>query len=226
MKPDFKICTVVHGKNLETFVKNLKKAQATSAMIELRADSINHFDLDDLPILKGPVKVPSIFTFRHREEGGLYEGDPLKQKNILEQAFNSDFTYVDVAYENSLIHDLGPKEKKHLLLSYHNNEGTPYLEDLLDLLDDMRSYHPAIIKIATMVTDLDDIPILASLLKRGKKDEKLVVIGMGKRGQLTRLTFPAMGSYIAYVSMKGEKNIAPGMLTEKDLKPIIKHFNE
>ena len=85
----------------------------------------------------------------------------------------------------------------------------------------MRSINPAIIKIATLVTDYDDMPILASLLKARKKEEKLIVIGMGKKGVLTRLLFPKAGSYIAYVSMKGEKNIAPGMITEKDLQPII-----
>jgi len=49
---------------------------------------------------------------------------------------------------------------------------------------------------------------------------------MGRKGEITRLTFPSMGSHIAYVTMKGEKNIAPGMLTEAQLKPVIKYFNK
>jgi 3-dehydroquinate dehydratase type I len=226
MKKKFQICTVVQGKNLVTFVKNLKKAQASSAMVELRADSIKDFNSDDLPIIKGLTKLPSIFTFRHKKEGGLYAGSVSKQKEILKAGFDFGFTYIDVACDNPILEELNAKEKKQLLLSYHNNEGTPYLEDLLDLLEDMRAVCPAIIKIATQVTDYDDIPILAALLKKAKKDEKLVVIGMGRKGEITRLTFPSLGSHIAYVTMKGEKNIAPGMLTEAQLKPVIKYFNK
>jgi 3-dehydroquinate dehydratase type I len=224
MKKKFQICTVVQGKNLVTFVKNLKKAQASAGMVELRADSIKDFDSDDLPIVKGPTKLPSIFTFRHKKEGGLYAGPISRQKEILKDAFDFGFTYVDVACDNPILEELNTKEKKQLLLSYHNNEETPYLEDLLDLLEDMRAVRPAIIKIATQVTDYDDIPILAALLKKAKKDEKLVVIGMGRKGEITRLTFPSLGSHIAYVTMKGEKNIAPGMLTEAQLKPVINYF--
>ncbi len=226
MENDFKICTVVQGKDLETFLKNLKKAQTYASMVELRADSIKDFNFDDLAIIRGDIKVPSIFTFRHKKEGGLFKGALSKQEEILKEAFELDFTYADVAHSNSLIHKLTSKNKKKLILSYHNNKETPYLEDLVDLLNEIRKLRPAIIKIATFVADYDDILILTSLLKKKKKNEKLIVIGMGKRGEITRRTFPPMGSHIAYVTMKGEKDIAPGMLTEKDLKPIIKYFNK
>ena len=226
MKKIFQICTFVQGKSLEDFMKNLKKAQRSATMVELRADSIKDFNIDDLPILTGPVKVPSIFTFRHKKEGGLFTGTKSKQKEILREAFIYGFTYVDVAYDNRLVNELSAKEKKKLLLSYHCDEGTPDFFELIDILDDMRSKNPAIIKIATLVEQADDVPILSALLKKRKKDEKLIVIGMGKLGQITRLTFPVLGSCIAFVTMKGEKNIAPGMLTEADLKPIINYFNK
>ena len=226
MKTDFKICTVVQGKNLEAFVRNLKKAQAYTTMVELRADSIKDFNSDDLPTLKDLVKVLSIFTFRHKKEGGLFAGAPSKQKEILKAAFDFGFTYVDVAYNNSILNNLSTKQKKQLLLSYHNNKETPSMKELEDILNEMRSVKPAIIKIATFVNHQEDMPILASLLKQKRKDEKLIVIGMGKKGETTRLMFPQMGSYIAYVTMKGDKNIAPGMLTEADLKPIIKHLKK
>jgi 3-dehydroquinate dehydratase-1 len=217
MKKEFQICTVVRGENLVTFLKNLKKAQTSAAMVELRADSVNDFNKDDIPILNGPVKVPSIFTFRHEKEGGLFTGSVSKQKEILNEAFHSDFTYVDVAYDNPILKDLSAKEKKHLLISYHNNRETPYIEELEDILNDMRSVNPAIMKIATFVNNHEDVPILAALLKLRKKGEKLIVIGMGKKGIITRLMFPPMGSCIAFVTMKGQKNMAPGMITEADL---------
>ena len=225
MNQDFQICTVVQGEDLTSFVQNLEKAQKSATMVELRADSIRGFSADDLPILKGVVKVPSIFTLRHKKEGGLFTGTPAKQKQILQEAFSSGFTYVDIAYRNPILKELSPKHKKHLLLSYHEYQETPDLEDLLDTLDEMRAIKPAIIKIATFVDDHEDVLVLGILLKQKEDDEKMIVIGMGKKGEITRFTFPTLGSYITYVTMKGEKNIAPGMLTEADLlKKVESHL--
>src|SRR5579863_6790661 len=117
MKEEFKICTVIQGKTLGTFVRKLEKGQASGDMVELRADSVNDFNIDDIPIIKGPVKLPSIFTLRHVKEGGLYEGSRSLQREILKKAFDFDFTYIDVSYNNPVLNDLSSKEKKRLLLS-------------------------------------------------------------------------------------------------------------
>lgn len=217
MKREFEICTVVQGEDLTTFVQNLEKAQKSATMVELRADSIRDFNIDDLPILKGVIKVPSIFTLRHKKEGGLFTGTPSKQRQILLEAFSSGFTYVDISYRNPVLKELDAKDKKHLILSYHEHQETPDLYDLLDTLDEMRLLKPAIIKIATFVDDQEDVLVLGALLKQKEDDEKMIVIGMGKKGEITRFTFPTLGSCIAYVTMQGEKNITPGMLTEADL---------
>jgi 3-dehydroquinate dehydratase I len=224
MNKSFKICTVVQGNNLETFLKNLEKAQKTAEMIELRTDSINEFSSADIPIIKGLLKLPCIFTCRHVKEGGLFTGS--SQREILKNAFVSGFDYIDISYNNPIINDLNDMEKNQLLVSYHNNKGTPNLEELVELLKYMRTFNPAIMKIATMVKYKKDVPVLASLLQNRKKDEKLIVIGMGKKGEITRATFPLVGSYIAYLTMKGEKNIAPGMLTEEEFNPIMNYFNK
>ena len=158
-------------------------------MIELRADSITDFSVEDIPIIKGLVKVACIFTCRSNKEGGLFEGSLAKQNEILKNAFESGFDYVDVAYNNPVIDDLSDEEKKHLLVSYHNNKSTPTLIELAELLKYLRSFNPAIIKIATFVKEKMDVPILAALLRKRKKDEKLIVIGMGKKGEITPVDF-------------------------------------
>lgn len=217
MKKKFQICTVIYGKTLRAFLKNLKKAQASSTMVELRVDSIKDFNSDDLLILKDNLKVPSIFTFRHKKEGGMFGGSVLKQQEIIKESFASGFAYVDVAYDNPVAEDLTTKEKKQLLLSYHNQEETPSFQELQDIVHQMRSAHPAIIKIATFINNAKDIPVLATFLEQKGKSEKLIVIGMGEKGEITRALFPLMGSCIAYVASKGGNNIAPGILTEADL---------
>lgn len=226
MKKGFQICTVVQGKNLETLLKNLKKAQTSAEMVELRADSIGNFTIEDIVLLKKATKLPVVFTFRHEKEGGLFKGTVIKQKAILKKAFDLGFTYVDVAYDNPILKELSAKEKTQLLVSYHNYEGTPSIKQLTGILTKMRSVKPALIKMVTFVRKWDNISTLIALLNAKKGEEKLVVIGMGEKGEITRLTFPLMGSHIAFVAMKGEEKIAPGMLTKEDFEPITRYFNK
>src|SRR5579885_1267961 len=102
MSMPFKICMVAEGNTLQVFLKNLKKAQQSADMVELRADTIKSFKEKDFDTIKKTVKGPAIFTFRHKSEGGNYNGSAEFQKEILRKAFKSGFKYVDVAYGNTL----------------------------------------------------------------------------------------------------------------------------
>ena len=219
MRAPFKICTVVEGNSLPVFLRNLKNAQEGSAKVELRADSIHGFEEDDIDTIRKNVSISSIFTCRHVKEGGLFSGDAKEQKAINKKAFHTSFSYVDVTVGNSLVKELDEKERKKLLLSYHDFEATPNYINLSVMLDRMRKEEPAIIKIATMVTSPKDVFALADVLKERKDKEKLIVIGMGEMGKLTRIMFPAMGSYMTYASMEGSK-MAPGLMTRKQIESI------
>lgn len=216
-----KICTVVEGGTLPVFLRNLANEIHHSAMVELRADSINGFEEEDIYTLKRNVSIPSIFTFRHVKEGGLFAGDTFEQRAILKRAFHSGFEYVDVSCGNKILKELIPKEKKKLILSYHSNDSTPSYTKLAAILEQMRSVKPAIIKIATKINSHADIFKLADILKMKKEREKLIVIGLGEKGKPTRILFPLIGSYLAFASMVGSK-IAPGIMSHKQMESIYK----
>lgn len=221
MRVPFKICTVVEGETLPVFLRNLSKAQKESAKIELRIDSIKHFEEDDIDTIKRNVTKTSIFTCRHVKEGGKFDGNIKEQKEILKSAFHSSFDYVDVAVGNSILKELTEKERKKLLLSYHDFKETPAHSKLSTTLEKMRKEEPAIIKMATMVNRPGDVFSLADLLKEKGEKEKLIVIGMGEMGKLTRVMFPAMGSYLTYASLDGSK-AAPGLMTQKQMESVYK----
>ena len=219
MPMPYKICTVVQGNTVAAFLRNLSKAKLNSDRVELRADSIRGFEEDDMAALKKNSPSHAIFTYRHEKEGGLFKGDAKEQKRILKKAFESGFNYVDVSLGNSILKDLNQKERKKLLISYHKYKITPNGDKLKKTLDKMRKQSPAVIKIATMVNSPKDVFVLADLLKEKKKDEKMIVIGMGEMGKLTRIMFPAMGSYLTYASMEGAK-IAPGLMNQKEMESV------
>ncbi len=219
MQMPYNIYTVVQGSTLPAFLKNMKKVGLRSDRVELRADSIRSFRVDDVEILKNNSPSHSIFTYRHIKEGGLFKGDVKEQKNILKEAFVFEFDYIDVSLGNSILNELTQKERKKLLVSYHEYKVTPTIERLMGVMNKMRKESPAVIKIATMVNSPKDVFVLADLLKEKKKNEKLIVIGMGEMGKLTRIMFPTMGSYLTYASMEGEK-IAPGLMNQKEMESV------
>lgn len=223
MSYEFNTCVVVQGKTMPTFLKNLDKALQVATMIELRVDTVLDIKLSDITKLKKATKAPYIFTFRHTSEGGLYNGSLKKQSQILNRAFDLGFDYVDVSYDNPIIDKFTTKERKRLLLTYHNMKETPDIRELQSILQKMRAVKPAIIKIATLVNAEKDITTLKELLSERKSNEKMIVIGMGEKGRMTRTLFPKSGSYITFVQMKGDKAIAPGILTEDEMMNLIQN---
>lgn len=219
MSMPFKICMVAGGNTLHLFLKNLKKAQQSADMVELRADTIKGFKEKDFDAIRKAVKGPAIFTFRHKSEGGNYTGSADFQKEILRKAFKPGFKYVDVAYDNALVKGLTAKEKKKLLLSYHEFEGTSSEKKLKAVITKMRKAKPALIKIATLVKKEEDVVTLSEILKLRKPKEQIIIIGMGDKGKLTRVLFPMMGSYITYAAID-KTNIAPGLMTIKEMQDV------
>jgi 3-dehydroquinate dehydratase-1 len=209
---------VVEGSTLQTFLKNLKKAQQSADMVELRGDTIKGFKEKDFDAIKKAVKGSAIFTFRHKGEGGNYTGSKDFQGDVLKKAFKT-FKYVDVAFGNELVKELSAKEKKKLVLSYHEFDGTSSIKELKSVVTKMRKSKPAIIKIATLVNKEEDVITLSEILKLRKPKEQFIIIGMGDKGKLTRILFPMMGSFIAYAAMD-KTNIAPGLMTIKEMQDV------
>lgn len=219
MRMPFKICTVVQGNTLPLFLENLLIAKAATDRVELRADSIKDLQSKDIETLKKNSPAHTIFTYRSVKEGGLFGGSAKEQKLIYEQAFSSGFELIDLSLGNSLLKNLNTDERKRLLVSYHNFEATPSFDKLKAVLKKMREESPAAIKISCMVNGPKDVFVLADILKERKEREKLIVIGMGELGKLTRVMFPSMGSYLTYAAMD-EKKLAPGLMTLKDIQSI------
>jgi len=214
------ICTVIEGSTLPTFLTNLKKDQALYKMIELRTDFIKGIKVGDVKKLKAVTKVTSIFTCRHVSEGGQFKGTAKEQADILKAALSAGFDYVDIAWDNPLLFELTESQRKKLFISFHDFKGTPASIELLGMIQRMREESPAIIKISTLVKTTKDIYALLEILRQKREKEKIVVIGMGDLGRLTRAMFPLLGSYLTYTSENTK--LVKGIMKTKELQSIYK----
>lgn len=201
LKP--KICPVVTGKTMETFLARLQSAQKLTDLVELRVDFIKNLAIDDLKKIKSRLRCPAIFTCRNRIE-------------LIKPADDIGLDFIDVELKVMRRHRIKLNRSK-LIVSYHNFAGTPTLLKLQTLIKQMQSFHPQICKIATMVKSGGDLKILGQLLLNKTHSEKLIVIGMGEAGRLSRIIFPLCGSYLTYASFDRSVS-APGQIEFKRLK--------
>lgn len=207
---NIKICTPVIGKTLKEFLKNLDQVQAISDMVELRVDGIKNFNEKDLQLIKKKTIKKAIFTCRKKE--------------IILKAFNLGFDYVDVELSLTSSIDLQKKGKTKIILSFHDFKKTPKIKELTATLDQMRECGNNIIKIATKVNNDQDIKNLLQVLLIKKKGEKIIVIGMGKKGQIIRVIGPLLGSFLTFASTEFGST-APGQIDINKMKNIYKLLN-
>lgn len=217
---NIKICTPVIGKTVEEFLVNLKKTQELSSFVELRVDYIENFSVNDIEIISENVKAESIFTCRTNKEGGKFNGDEKARIEILQKALNSDFDYVDIELSTMKEH-IFKRGNSKLIISYHNFLETPSYWDMQSIIREMNEYKPDVLKIAIMMKEEYEDTKVYRLLTNKPHTEERIVIGMGKKGRMTRIIGPFLGSYLTYASTEfGES--AQGQIDINELKKIYK----
>jgi 3-dehydroquinate dehydratase type I len=218
MKP--KICIPVMGKSLKEFLQNLEKVQKMSDCIELRMDSIEEFQATDIETIHMAVRKEAIFTYRHPQSGGYTKIDEPTRIQYLQKALDLGFDYVDVEIETFDRKYFHGTTKTKLIISYHNFIETPSYMDLIKIVDNMRSYYPNILKVATMVTKETDIITLTRILVNKLPKDQMIVLGMGDEGRITRIITPLLGGYLTFASSETGSS-ASGQI---DIKTLIEIY--
>lgn len=223
---NIKICAVVIGKNLDQFLYNLENVQKIVDFVELRVDTIKNLKLDDIVLIRKKTKKTSIFTCRIKNEGGEFVSDEKEHLKIIKKAFDLNFDFFDIEYSSFIDKKIIiPEDKKNkIIVSYHNFLKTPSLKELQKLVFLMKNYGK-IIKIATFVKNSFDNLKLFNLMINKKKDEKRIIIGMGKKGKITRIFGPFLGNYFTYGSTKFGAS-APGQIDIISLKKIYEYIGQ
>lgn len=112
-----------------------------------------------------------------------------------------------------------PCRGENLIVSYHNHEETP---DLEEVLSDMKARHPSACyyKLATYARSTLDA---LRMLHFQKRHPNVIGLCMGAKGNLTRILAPIFGSPITYAPLMEQEKNAPGQLLWSELREIY-HF--
>ncbi len=205
------ICVSVSHRN------QLEKAVRSGAgMLELRLDLMGEEPELLFPLI--PSTMATVLTCRpgiHSEEERL---------GLLKKGLELGAAYVDVETESSSsflqdIKESADRYRAKLIVSYHNFERTPGLEDLESVMIACYEKGGDVAKIATQVHGSDDVLTLLKLY--GIPGQK-VILGMGPQGRILRVIGPYMGAAFTFASPGEGKETAPGQLSVKEMNDIYK----
>ena len=167
-----------------------------------------------------------VFTLRTRAEGGQIELSSEEYVQMIKevaQLYQPDyidfeyFSYKDV-FDQML-------DFPNLVLSYHNFQETP--ENLMEILSELTSLNPKVVKIAVMANTEQDVLDLMNFTRGFKTlnpEQEYVTISMGKVGKVSRITSDVTGSSWSFASL--DEASAPGQISLSSMKKIRELLNE
>ena len=216
------LCAVVIGKTLSDFLSRLKRAQAVADLIELRVDYLKNINSKILCRVAKQIQKKAILCCRAKRENGNFTGTLEAQNQILQTGNDLKFDYLDIdfAIANKIVIQ---RKKAKKIISYHNFQNTPTLKTLINIASEMRAFSPDILKFAVMTNQSDDVNILFRFLLNKKPSENIIVLGMGKKGKITRLLAPLLGSYLTFASID-KFSSAPGQIDIKTMRNFYHQF--
>jgi 3-dehydroquinate dehydratase-1 len=229
------ICAPLVGRTREAL---LAEAAAVAAkkpdLIEWRVDFFDGVaDASAVAELAGRIKnatggIPILFTCRWSREGGetvtLSQAQVVSLHRAVCESGHVDF--VDFELRNEPDHvrqvrDVSRANGVQLILSFHDFQRTPTLEDLNQRFAQAEQLGADIAKVAVMPRDMNDVlTLLAATLQSSQALRiPLLSMAMGAGGAVTRLCGGAFGSAVSFAI--GQSASAPGQIPIEELAAAL-----
>lgn len=208
------ICVSLAEKDPNVCLEILEKVE----MAEIRIDLA---ELSDKNIMK-------IFSARKKLIATCRPGKYSLTERIrkLKLAIESGATFVDIEFEadddfRNAIMVYAHVRQCDVIISYHNYEMTPELDELEQIMKKCFEFGADLAKIATLVKVNRDNSKILSLYKA---PGRLVAIGMGELGKISRIVAPFLGAEFTYASLTDDNATAPGQISYIKLNKYIREI--
>lgn len=223
-----KICVSVCAETAEEFIENIKRAEESADVIELRFDCLELKQIFKTFALLNSRK-PLLFTFRPKEQGGKSELS-LENRTMFWKTFvvNSllDKRKIWIDFEFDFKNKIQKLSNPVTIRSFHDFAETP--DNLIEIYEEL-SDDSEVAKIAVQADDITDSIAVWNLLENAKRDNKQIIpIAMGEAGKWTRILGLAHGAFMTYAALEEGNETAPGQISAHDLIEIyrVKELDE
>lgn len=208
-----KICAVI----TENDPKMVKEVEPLADLFEIRIDLIG----DDWLGLVKKLKKPWIACNRSADEGGKWQGNEAPRIEALLRGVELGASLVDLELRTKNLDKIIPliKKRTKCLLSSHDLEKTPPLENMKEIIRQQLKEGADICKIITTARAFEDNLTVLQLISEFPRI-KLISFAMGTLGSMSRVLCPLVGGEFTYASVEGGKESAQGQITIRDLMKI------
>lgn len=211
--PLTEVCVSLSSKSVEDAKKSIHKALERVNLVEIRTDFIKDIDEAGLKNLVSSNK-NCIIAFRRKKEKSL-------DHSLIEVAIKEGVRFIDLEIEEKEaikhVKDIKLKNKEiktKLIISCHNFELTPGLDELNSVYFRSKSMSADLVKIVTKACTINDNFAIFEFLKN---KEDAVSFCMGMQGQISRILAGKYGSRITYCCLKEGKETAEGQISIKEM---------
>lgn len=221
----------------ENLQKQINRRSYAIDIIELRIDQLENISVDDVSKLVIKLKtLPKInkvlVTYRTTKQGGSGEITSESYMNLLSSLANvKEIDMVDIEWEKEIeierfqqvIKKLQGQDKE-VIISHHNFDETPSLDELQFIYFKMQKFNPEYVKLAVMPHNKNDVLNLlqAMVTFSDTMNCKVVGISMSKLGLISRTSQGIFGGALTYGGI-GEPQ-APGQVDVVDLKEQVSFY--
>ena len=205
-----KICAVITNKDLSAIAKTEPLVDIFEVRIDLIGQGWQEIARD--------LKKPWIATNRPPDEGGNWQADETSREEELLKALDLGADIIDIELATNNLNELVPiiKKKAQCMISFHNFNRTPPLENLKEVIKKQKAAGADICKVVTTANSFQDNLTTMKLIT-AFPEEKVISFAMGREGVLSRILCPLNGGYLGYVSMGKAIESAPGQLSATEL---------
>ena len=154
-------------------------------------------------------------------------GNEARRIERLLQAIELGADMVDVEFRTKNLKNIVPLVKKRVkcILSFHDLEKTPPLDEMRGIVKRQLKAGADICKVVTTAKEFDDNLAVLQLISESPEN-KMIAFAMGQIGQISRILAPLVGGYFTYASIEKGKESAPGQMTVRDLVKIYEMVRE
>lgn len=208
-----RICAVIVNSNLEA----LREIEPLVDLFEVRIDLIG----DDWPELVRQLTKPWIACNRITDEGGQWRGSEARRVEQLLHAIELGADIVDIEMATANLNNIIPiiKKRAQCLLSFHDMQKTPSLEEMREMIKKQQKAGADICKVVTTAREFDDNLAVLKLIAEFP-ETRLISLAMGSLGTVSRVLCPLVGGEFTYASIEKGDESAPGQITVRELVKI------
>lgn len=236
-KVDIAVTIAPEDATISDLFKDLEFYQDSIDIIELRIDQWTDVTgvkqvINELKELPFEFKV--LITYRSNSQGGKGHVNEMEYQNVIQKLINeSGYEMLDIEWDdkkdkNTYLSFINKAHQKgiQVVLSHHNFNETPSLEELKFIYYKMHQFEADYLKVAVMPNDEKDVLHLLEAVKDSADalNQHIIGIAMSDIGIVSRTAQGVFGGTVSYGCLNEPQ--APGQIHIEELKKQIDFYNK